>query len=107
MGFPLSGGSFPVDSLAVEANVGRTDVLTGQGTNPVIELRASNSAGAQWGAWRPAALGSQGNYRTRAQVRRWGRFDFPGFLAEGRCTDPVPLRVSGVYVNEPGGGRLR
>jgi hypothetical protein len=34
-------------------------------------------------------------------------FDEPGALFEFRTTEPVGFRVSGVFVNEQGGGRSR
>lgn len=107
LGFPINGGTVTVDSVQIEANVGWTDLLSGQGSAPVAELRMSRDTGATWGNWRSASLGAQGSYRTRTNWRRNGTFDFPGALGEVRTTDPVPFRISGVYVNEPGGGRSR
>ena len=106
-GFPIKGGAQSINNVGVEANVGWTEFLAGQGENPVIEMRASRDAGATWGNWRSANLGAQGRYRTRARWTRLGMFDPPGGLMEFRITDPAPRRVSGVYVNEPGGGRGR
>jgi hypothetical protein len=105
--FRIKGGTAVIDSLALESNVGWTELLTGQGSAPIAEMRASRDGGATWNNWRSSNLGSQGNYRTRAQWKRCGMFDFPGAMFEFRVTDPVPFRVSGVYANEPGGGRSR
>lgn len=105
--FPIKGGVVVVDSLLLEANVGRTGVLSGQGSSPKVEMRSSRTAGALWNTWRQASLGGQGEYRIKTQFRRCGMFDFPGAMFEIRVTDPVPFRVSGVYVNEPGGGVSR
>lgn len=105
--FPLSGGQVRVDRLCVEANVGMTPLLTGQGSDPSLEMRASRDGGKTWGAWRAAKLGAQGKYRQRTEKRVWGLFDSPGAMFDFRVTDPVPLRVSRVYANEPGGGRGR
>lgn len=106
-GVPLSGGVLNVDTLSIQANTGYTESLTGQGADPVIEMRTSRDAGATWSEWRPATLGAQGRHRNRSRWRRAGMFDEPGALFEFRTTDPVPLRVSGVFVNEQGGGRGR
>jgi hypothetical protein len=106
-GFRISGGIQHVDNLHIEANVGWTEYLAGQGQNPVIEMRASRDAGATFGDWRSSSLGAQGKYRNRARWTRLGLFDFPGALFEFRVTDPAPRRVSGVFLNEPGGGRSR
>jgi hypothetical protein len=96
-----------VDALEVVANVGWTNPLAGDDASPVIEMRQSRDAGATFGNWRQASLGAQGNYRTRARYRRLGMFDSPGALFEFRTTDQSPRRISGVYINEPAGGRGR
>jgi hypothetical protein len=96
-----------VDNVLVTANVGHTAVLTGQGSDPQMEIRASRDAGNTWGAWRPAPMGSQGQYRTRTKINRWGMFDQPGMIFEGRVTDPIGLRVDSFEVNAIGGGRSR
>lgn len=105
--FSLPGGALVVDNLSIEANVGRTGNLSGQGSNPVVELRSSRSAGATWGPWVAQSLGAQGQYRRRIAWRRCGMFDAPGGIFEFRCTDPVPFRISAVRVNEAWGGRSR
>ncbi len=106
-GIALKGGALSFDNVQVEANVGRTTFLTGDGSSPVIEMRSSRDAGATWSSWRAAEMGSQGNYRTRSIWKRCGLFDAPGALFEFRVTDPVPLRISRVTFNEPLGGRAR
>jgi hypothetical protein len=96
-----------VNNIMVEANVGFTELLTGQGSTPTLEVCFSRDGGATYGPWRQMTLGAQGNYRARARLNRCGMFDPPGIIAKFRCTDPVPLRISGVGFNEPGGGRAR
>lgn len=105
--FPMGGGQVRVDKLCVEANVGQTALLVGQGSDPILEMRASRDGGRTWGNYRSAKLGAQGKYRQRTEKRVWGIFDAPGGMFDLRVTDPVPFRVSRVYVNEPGGGRGR
>lgn len=104
--FPLEG-PYSVNSIRVEANVGQTALLSGQGATPVMEMRTSRDAGVTWGTWRSANMGSQGNYRTRTEWRRLGMFDDPGFMAEFRVTDPIGLRLSKVSIPEQSGGRSR
>lgn len=99
--------SLIVDNLRVHANVGMTGVLTGQGSDPLIEVALSRNAGRTWADMEPARLGVAGEYRARPQWRRLGMFDAPGAMFRFRVTDPVPLRVSGVFINEAGGGRSR
>jgi hypothetical protein len=106
-GIPLSGGTLSMDALSIQANTGWTSLLSGQGSDPQVEMRSSRDGGATWGTWRTAPLGGQGDYRARSRWRRCGMFDEPGALSEFRCTDPVGFRMSGVFVNEQGGGRAR
>lgn len=105
--FPIKGGATTINNLTVDANSGRTDLLSGEGSAPMIEMAASRDAGATWGDFRQASLGQQGQYRTRSRWTRAGMFDAPGAMFRIRVTDPVALRVSNVLVNEPGGGRSR
>jgi hypothetical protein len=104
-GFRLPGGTITVHRIGLDGNPGDTDLLTGQGSEPVIEMRSSRDNGKRWGDWRSALLGAQGKYRQRIEKRRWGLFDVTGGLFEFRVTDPVPFRVSRVFANEPSGGR--
>jgi hypothetical protein len=104
---PIDGDVLTIDNLTIVANTGWTELLTGQGSSPMAELRTSRDAGALFGDWKSAALGIRGDYATKTQWRRVGMFASPGFLGEIRCTDPVPFRVDGVFINEAGGGRSR
>ena len=104
-GFPLNSGGLTVSNVQVRCNVGQTPYLTGDYTEPTMEMRLSRDAGQTFGAWRGVSLGGQGNYRTKVQWRSCGMASQPGFLAEFRVTDPVPLRISDVLINEAWGGR--
>lgn len=105
-GFPLNSGGLTVNSIQLRCNVGQTTYLTGDYTNPVVEMRVSRDAGKTWGNWRSASLGEQGRYRTKVVYRGLGMASQPGLLAEFRVTAPVDFRVSDVLINEPlGGGR--
>jgi hypothetical protein len=105
--FPLDKGSVAVDNLWIEANFGRTDLLSGQGSDPQAEMRYSRDAGATWSEWESAALGEQGQYRNIAEWRALGSFDVPGAMFEIRTTDPIGFRISAVHVNDPIPGRSR
>ncbi len=96
-----------IDSLKLTVNSGQAPNLSGNYTDPVIEMRTSDDAGQTWSDWEPTELGVQGAYRQRVEWRRLGMFDDPGIVVEFRCTDPVPLRVSRVTVNGKSGGRGR
>jgi hypothetical protein len=103
--FPLDGNSLRVDNLVVKANTGWTPIPAEE--LPVVEVRASNTAGATWGLWRTTDLGKTGNYRARVRLTRLGVFDFPGGMFEIRATNSVPFRISGVFINEVSGGKSR
>lgn len=105
-GLPINGGGVPVYNLRLRANPGNTDFLTGDYASPIIEMRLSRDAGKTWGVWKGAQLGLAGEYRKRVEWRALGLASQPAFLAEFRLSDPVPLRVSGVLINEPFGGRV-
>jgi len=104
-GLPINGGGVDIANLRLRANAGQTPVLATDYADPVVEMRVSRDAGQTWGNWKQTALGRQGNYRKRIEWRALGQASAPGFVAEFRVTDPVPFRVSGVFVNEPFGGR--
>jgi hypothetical protein len=82
------------------------ELLTGQGSDPTVEMRSSRDAGNTWSDYRPA-LGVRANIAPCPTWRRLGQFDFPGALFEFRVTDPVDFRVSAVKANDPLGGRER
>lgn len=103
--FTLPGGTVIGHKVCLIGNPGTTPLLTGQGSEPLVEMRASRDNGQTWGDWRSTALGAQGRYRQRIEIRRWGLFDSQGGIFEFRVTDPVPFRCSRAYANEPGGGR--
>lgn len=104
-GSPINGGGFILNNIEARVNVGQTPFLTGDYLDPTIELRLSRDAGQTWGTWLGSSLGAQGEYRQRVQWRALGQASYPGLFGEMRVTDPVPLRVSGVLVNESWGGR--
>jgi hypothetical protein len=105
--FPIDAGSVAVDNLWLEANFGRTELLSGQGSDPVVEMRYSRDAGATWSDFETASLGQQGQYRVIAEWRALGTFDVPGAMFEFRVSDPCGFRVSAVHVNDPIPGRSR
>lgn len=104
-GFPINSGGINIANVQLRCNVGQTPFLTGDYTDPQVEMRLSRNAGQTWGAYRGVSLGAQGNYRTKVQWRACGMASQPAFLAEFRVTAPVDFRASGVLANEGWGGR--
>ena len=104
-GFPINSGGVRIDNVQLRTNIGHTPFLSGDYSEPVVEMRISRDAGQTWGNWRAVSLGEQGQYRQRVQWRSCGMVSQPGFMAEFRVTDPVPFRPSDVLLNEAYGGR--
>lgn len=98
-GQPLSGQRPTFSSLTIEMVTGYA-TETGQGSNPIIQVRFSRDGGIVYGPWRQASLGLQGEYNKRVRFNRIGQFKPPGIIGEMMVSDPVPRRVSAVYVGE-------
>lgn len=109
-GLPINSAGVSINNLHLRVNPGQTSYLSGDYANPVVELRTSPDMGQTWSAWRSRGLGAagsgaQGEYRKKVEWRGLGMASRPGFLVQFRVTDPVPVRVSDVLVNEGVGGR--
>jgi hypothetical protein len=107
LGFPVNGGAVPVDCLRLRTNPGNSDYLTGDYTDPTIELFQSYDGGMTFEEPLPENLGEQGEYRREVEWRALGFADPPGLFCKVRVTDPVSFRCSGAVINEPHGGRSR
>lgn len=101
---PSTTNTTIISNLILKTNPGMTSFETGQYSNPVVEMRQSKDGGHTWSTWRQTNLGKRGEFRTNVRWLSCGLFSYPGVLFEFRITDPVPFRVSSVYVNEPYGG---
>lgn len=99
--------AFTCYNLTLDAAVGQTADLSGQGADPVIEMRYSDDYGNTWGPWEAVSLGRQGEYRVRPVWNGLGLIDAPGRVWEFRTTDPAPWRISRVAMNEDLRGAAR
>lgn len=79
----------------LECDRGRGIAGNGQGSNPLVHLRASNDGGQTWGADRARATGKQGKYRTRVRWTQCGRGR--DRVWELWSSDPVPTRWFDFY----------
>jgi hypothetical protein len=61
-----------IDRVTLWTNTGHTPLLTGQGSDPVIELRTSNDAGNTWSDWEAESLGTEGNTEPSPNGVVWG-----------------------------------
>jgi hypothetical protein len=104
-GLPINGGGITIKNLRLRTNPGQTPFLSGVYADATVEFRDSRDGGQMWSDYESASLGVQGDYRQQPEFRALGLASQPGFLCEFRVTDPVPFRVSGVFANEPLGGR--
>lgn len=104
-GILLNSGGLTVNNFTIRTNPGETGYLTGTYADPSIEVRFSRDGGRSWGEWKRRSLGAQGEYRRLIRLNACGMFGHPGFMFEGRVSDPVDFRVSDVRINEPLGGR--
>lgn len=105
--FPLSGQPQSVYNVLVDHNPGATQLTSGQGSDPIINMRTSRDGGRNFGTWRQAKLGRQGETRRMARFGACGMFDDPGAVFEFMVSDPCPLRISRVRVNDSMNGRGR
>lgn len=107
VGFPIAGGTVPLDNLVLRTNPGQTDFLTGDYTDPTVELIVSYDGGQTFDTPLFEQLGEAGHCRKEVEWRALGSADYPGFFGKVRVTAPVSFRCSGASINEPHGGRSR
>lgn len=105
--FPINGGTVSINNFGLRTNPGQTDFLTGDYTDPTIELIQSYNGGITFETALQEYLGEGGHYRKEVEWRALGFADAPGFFSKVRVTDPVNFRCSGAWINEPHGGRSR
>jgi hypothetical protein len=74
-------------------------LASGQGSNPLVEMRWSDDQGQTFGPWLAASLGPVGQTYTRAMWQRLGVMRAPGRLVQVRCADPVNVVFSHLELN--------
>lgn len=97
-----------VDNIRLWVNAGEAPT----GVTPTVSLRYSRDAGRSFSSYIDTDLGNAADggtidYRVLPEWRRLGMFDFPGLLADIKCSAGTDFRVSAVKFNEPKGGRSR
>jgi len=75
-------------------------LVSGQGSNPLIEMRLSTDNGNTWTTWRSCSMGVIGAYSQRVRWRRCGRVGYQGMVFQFRKSDPVKGAYVDVSVNE-------
>jgi hypothetical protein len=78
-----------------------TGIVTGQGSDPLVQLCLSNDGGRTWGPPRTSSLGKMGEYTYRARWFRHGRGR--DWAAKFRVADPVKFTAMSLFVTvDPG-----
>lgn len=96
---PTQAGRMPIMTAKLECAKG-VGLTTGQGSDPVVEMRHSIDGGNTFTAWMSRGIGRQGEYGTRTIWRRRGRARDQGVVFEFRKSDPVKTVYLGVVINE-------
>lgn len=80
--------------IDIETGVGLT---TGQGSDPIMDIRWSNEDGVKFGNWHQMSMGKIGETKRRAYIRRLGIAR--SRIYEIRTSDPVKTAILGAYVD--------
>lgn len=95
----LPEGSVPCANLELICETGDSP-RTGQGSDPLIEMRMSDDGTHSWGRWKPQSLGLTGDYSKRVRWPALGRITAPrGRWFEFLVSDPVGRRFSDLRMN--------
>lgn len=94
--FSIPAGSLPNYNTQLFCRPG-VGLTSGQGENPIVEMRYSDTQGLTWSDWMESDLGTMGDYKPRAVWYRLGIVNAPGRYYEFRCSDPVNFTVE--YAN--------
>lgn len=103
---PQPGGTTRCENIVLQGARG-VGTTTGNGSDPVCEMRFSTTQGRGFNSWKSASLGAIGQYGKKAQWRALGTIYEPGWMVEIRTTDPVLATASGLLLNvrRPNSGR--
>jgi hypothetical protein len=98
---PTQAGRLAIKTVKIEGSKG-IGLSTGQGSDPLIQMRQSKDGGNTFTSWMSRKLGLIGVYDQRSIWRRRGRARDQGVVFEFRKSDPVRAAYTGVLVNEDG-----
>lgn len=97
--YPCDNGFERCDRITLQCVRG-VGLATGQGSDPLVEMRYSDDMGRTWSPWSQGSLGKVGEYGKRATWRRQGRMKSPGRWFQFRTSDPVYTVFQSVRLNE-------
>lgn len=95
----MKSGRDGCGNITIIASTG-VGLQTGQGSNPLVQMRWSDDQGKTFTDWRSASLGRVGQYETRVRWNRLGQIRAPGRYFQFRRSDPVVFRLSDVRMDE-------
>lgn len=95
-GYILTERDRPMGMLRWEGSKG-IGISTGQGSEPVIQLRRSLKGARQFSSWRSRSVGAQGVYDKDVSWQQNGMIYVPGAAIELTGSDPVPFVTTGLY----------
>lgn len=104
-GMPLNTQPVSIFNVLVDGNSGDVPLLSGDASDPKLEMQVSRDGGRNFGNARSARWGQTGETLRRARFGGCGSFNPPGFLAQFTMNECAPLRVANVRANEPLAGR--
>lgn len=96
---PHTGDPIRMESITLYGARG-VGLATGQGSDPLVELRYSRDEGRTWSPWKAASLGVTGAYRKPPRWRGFRQMNAPGWHVEVRTTDPVLATFEKLAINE-------
>lgn len=88
--------------IGMETGVGLT---SGQGSDPVIQIRWSDDGGKNWSNWHEMSIGKLGEYGKRVRINRLGKSHSQGRVFQISGADPVVTNIFDNAVAEVDFGR--
>ena len=89
----------PIGPLVLDIASG-VGLISGQGSDPLVQIRFSHDAGNTWGNWHDLSLGAIGEYGYRPRLNRCGRMRSRPVFAELSISDPVNFSLVGATFAE-------
>jgi hypothetical protein len=88
-----SGSPFTLDEVEIDIEVG-VGLVSGQGSNPVVWMKASRDSGESWGARMEREIGARGDRELRVVWEDFGQFPTHGGAISMGISDPVRFVVT-------------
>ena len=96
---PHEGGRPALGTVLLEGTKGVAR-SSGDGSDPVTQMRISFDGGNSWTAWRDRKTGATGEYDTRTVWHRCGRGKRPQTILHFKDPEPVKRSVTGIVWGE-------